>query len=88
MQAIPGVPHLYNSGEDDGGDGDGAAALNPATWMLDISTPASEDAIGVDFAAIYSKSSLARSACNQQSTSCVGNIIPYIYSMYHHTHKV
>lgn len=63
-QAIPGVPHLYGSREDNDADGEGAAALgaarNPATWMLDISTPASEDAAGADFAAIYSKSSLAR----------------------------
>ncbi|XP_047967784.1 ABC transporter G family member 39-like [Salvia hispanica] len=34
---------------------------NPATWMLDISTPAAEQQIGVDFAEIYSKSSLYQS---------------------------
>ena len=36
------------------------AALNPATWVLDISTPISEDRIGVDFADIFAKSELAR----------------------------
>lgn len=36
------------------------AALNPATWVLDISTPAAEDRIAVDFADIFAKSELAR----------------------------
>jgi hypothetical protein len=59
MQAIPGVPLLYEDGQRPEGD-QGAAARNPATWMLDISTPSSEDAIGVDFAALYRQSELAR----------------------------
>lgn len=44
-QAIPGVPKI-----EDG--------YNPATWMLDISTPAAESELGLDFADIYAKSSL------------------------------
>ena len=32
--------------------------LNPATWMLQVSTPGMESAIGVDFGQIYRDSSL------------------------------
>ena len=47
--------------EDEGGVGRlELAAINPATWVLDISTPACEDRIGVDFADIFAKSELAR----------------------------
>ncbi|KAH6796479.1 pleiotropic drug resistance 6 [Perilla frutescens var. hirtella] len=45
FEAIPGVPKIKDG-------------YNPATWMLDISTPAAESEVGVDFAEIYSKSSL------------------------------
>lgn len=45
FEAIPGVPKI-----EDG--------YNPATWMLEISTPAAESQLGVDFADIYAKSSL------------------------------
>ncbi|KAG8374150.1 hypothetical protein BUALT_Bualt11G0100900 [Buddleja alternifolia] len=45
FEAVPGVPKI-NEG------------YNPATWMLDISTPAVEGQLGVDFADIYTKSSL------------------------------
>ncbi|KAK9802906.1 hypothetical protein WJX73_004507 [Symbiochloris irregularis] len=34
--------------------------LNPATWMLEISTPGAENAIGIDFAEHYANSELNR----------------------------
>ncbi|CAI5480135.1 unnamed protein product [Closterium sp. Yama58-4] len=43
FQAIPGVPPI-------------PAGYNPATWMLDISTPAMADKLNVDFAKIFRKS--------------------------------
>ncbi|XP_073156192.1 ABC transporter G family member 34-like isoform X3 [Henckelia pumila] len=48
FEAVPGVPKIKNG-------------YNPATWMLDISTPAVETQLGVDFAEIYAKSSLYQS---------------------------
>ena len=52
-QSIPGVPALHQFGND-------ATACNPADWMLRISEPKSEDAIGVDFAEIFRRSSACR----------------------------
>lgn len=46
-QAINGVPRL--------GEG-----INPATWMLEISTPGFEKKAGIDFAEIYAQSGLYR----------------------------
>ncbi|CAI5480132.1 unnamed protein product [Closterium sp. Yama58-4] len=43
FQAIPGVPPI-------------PAGYNPATWMLDISTPAMADKLNIDFAEIFRKS--------------------------------
>ncbi|CAI5967831.1 unnamed protein product [Closterium sp. NIES-64] len=43
FQAIPGVPPIR-------------AGYNPATWMLDISTPAMAEKLNVDFAEIFRKS--------------------------------
>ncbi|KAK7244946.1 hypothetical protein RIF29_39775 [Crotalaria pallida] len=45
FEAVPGVPKIK--------DGD-----NPATWMLDISSPSVEAQLNVDFAEIYAKSTL------------------------------
>ncbi|XP_042014455.1 ABC transporter G family member 39-like [Salvia splendens] len=45
FEAIPGVPKIKDG-------------YNPATWMMDISTPAAEIELGVDFADIYTKSAL------------------------------
>ena len=72
-QGIPGVPPLVDDASAEGGAGlePGGAVRNPATWMLDISTPASEDAIGVDFAAIWQKSDLARLGPAAHSQSLV-----------------
>ena len=47
LQAIHGVPAL-------------PPGLNPATWMLDISTPAAQDRLGVDLEQAFRSSSLAR----------------------------
>lgn len=49
MQALPGVPKI-NPG------------LNPATWMLQISTPGMEKLIGIDFAEAYTSSNTFRLA--------------------------
>ncbi|XVF26439.1 hypothetical protein REPUB_Repub14bG0016500 [Reevesia pubescens] len=45
FEAVPGVPKIKDG-------------YNPATWMLEISTPAVEGQLNVDFAEIYAKSSL------------------------------
>ncbi|KAL3646852.1 ABC transporter G member 39 [Castilleja foliolosa] len=45
FEAVPGIPKIEKG-------------YNPATWMLDISTPAAEVQLGVDFADIYAESSL------------------------------
>ncbi len=49
LQAIPKVPRLMEG-------------LNPATWMLQVSTPGMESTIGVDFAEIYCGSDLYKCA--------------------------
>jgi len=36
--------------------------LNPAAWMLEITTPGMEHQLGVDFAQVYKESELARCA--------------------------
>jgi hypothetical protein len=46
-QAIPGVPKIKEG-------------QNPAAWMLDISSHTIEHEIGVDYAHIYTNSSLYR----------------------------
>lgn len=45
FEAIPGVPRIQDG-------------LNPATWMLQVSTPAMEAQIGVDFAQLFAESEL------------------------------
>ena len=45
MQSIEGVCHIKEG-------------QNPATWMLEISTPYAEEKIGKDFADIYTNSDL------------------------------
>ncbi|XP_047174890.1 ABC transporter G family member 39-like isoform X1 [Vigna umbellata] len=45
FEAIPGVPRI-NDG------------CNPATWMLEISTPSYEAQLGIDFSEIYANSTL------------------------------
>ena len=47
LQGIKGVPPLKEG-------------LNPATWMLEVSTPGAEQRTGVDFAEIYKDSDFAR----------------------------
>lgn len=62
LQAIQGVPKL-----EDG--------LNPATWMLQISTPGMESNLGVDFNEKYRNSKLYQCVAY---TSCAG---PSIHSL-------
>ncbi|GMH30162.1 hypothetical protein Nepgr_032005 [Nepenthes gracilis] len=45
FEAIPGIPKIKD-------------VHNPATWMLDITTPQAESQMGVDFAELYANSSL------------------------------
>jgi hypothetical protein len=45
FQAITGIPKI-----EDG--------YNPATWMLDISSPVVESQLNIDFAELYNQSSL------------------------------
>ncbi|PAN14215.1 hypothetical protein PAHAL_2G391800 [Panicum hallii] len=47
FEAIPGVPKITEG-------------YNPATWMLDVSSPLAEARMNVDFAEIYANSSLYR----------------------------
>ncbi|XP_073130365.1 pleiotropic drug resistance protein 2-like isoform X2 [Henckelia pumila] len=47
FQSVPGVPEIKE-------------AQNPATWMLEVSTPAMEAQLNVDFAEIYASSELYR----------------------------
>ena len=54
---MPGVPAI--EGE-----------LNPATWMLEITTPGMEDQLGVDFAQVYRESDLARSVWTRHLFIC------------------
>ena len=49
LQAVPGVPAIQGE-------------LNPAAWMLEITTPGMEHQLAVDFAQVYKESDLARSA--------------------------
>lgn len=45
LQAIPGIPRIKDG-------------YNPATWMLEISSPIVESQLSVDFADLYIKSEL------------------------------
>ena len=47
LQQIEGVPKLTEG-------------LNPATWVLQISTPGMERGIGVDFAEVFERSQTTR----------------------------
>ncbi|KAK9830255.1 hypothetical protein WJX72_010612 [[Myrmecia] bisecta] len=47
FESIPGVPKIR-------------PGINPATWMLEVTSPAMEDKLGVDFADVYSRSPLYR----------------------------
>ena len=45
LQAVPGVPKIKDG-------------YNPATWVLEISSPVIESQLDVDFAELYTKSEL------------------------------
>ncbi|XVF86433.1 hypothetical protein PTKIN_Ptkin18bG0039500 [Pterospermum kingtungense] len=61
FEAIPGVPKIKEG-------------YNPATWMLEISTPAVEGQLNVDFAEIYARSSLYQ--WNQQLIKELNTPVP------------
>ncbi|KAF5204930.1 Abc transporter g family member [Thalictrum thalictroides] len=61
FQRIEGVPHI-------------PAGYNPATWMLEITTPASEQRIGQDFAEIYRNFDQYREV--EASIECLSNPLP------------
>ena len=46
------------------------AGLNPATWMLQVSTPGMESSIGVDFGQIYRDSSLYEYVADLSTKCC------------------
>lgn len=48
MQSVDGVPRIEEG-------------LNPATWMLEVTTPGMEDKLGISFAEHYANSHLAKS---------------------------
>ncbi len=58
MQGVPGVPAIQGE-------------LNPAAWMLEITTPGMEHQLAVDFAQVYKESDLARCAshCSDSDSS-------------------
>ena len=47
LQAVPGVPPC-------------PATLNPATWMLDISTAGEEQRLGINWADVHDQSALCK----------------------------
>ena len=47
FQALDGVPRVQEG-------------INPATWMLEVSRPAEERRLGIDFAQVYADSDLFR----------------------------
>ncbi|KAI8541803.1 hypothetical protein RHMOL_Rhmol08G0090300 [Rhododendron molle] len=47
FEAIPGVPKIREN-------------YNPATWMLEVTSPSAEAQLGLNFARVYDKSSLCR----------------------------
>ncbi|KAF5193110.1 Abc transporter g family member, partial [Thalictrum thalictroides] len=61
FQRIEGIPHI-------------PAGYNPATWMLEITTPAAEQRIGQDFADIYRNSDQYREV--EASIECLSNPLP------------
>ncbi|EIE25913.1 ATP-binding cassette transporter [Coccomyxa subellipsoidea C-169] len=66
--------------QDEGGVGRlELAAINPATWVLDISTPACEDRIGVDFADIFAKSELARAVQKRIAEGARPSVLPLTF---------
>ncbi|KAL0347079.1 UNVERIFIED_CONTAM: ABC transporter G family member 39 [Sesamum calycinum] len=67
FEAIPGVPKVKDG-------------CNPATWMLDVSTPEVEVQLGVDFADTYAKSSLYQS--NQEDIKELSSPTPGFKGLY------
>ena len=49
FQSLDGVPRVQEG-------------INPATWMLEVTRPAEETRLGIDFAQVYAESGLFRQA--------------------------
>lgn len=73
LQKIPGVSPIPDG-------------YNPATWMLEVTTPAAEERIGVDFANIYVKSEQFRltnvNICNRFFIYCPFPLIELFIIMF------
>lgn len=54
VQSVDGVPRIEEG-------------LNPATWMLEVTTPGMEDKLGISFAEHYANSHLAKSVPHAQA---------------------
>jgi hypothetical protein len=65
FESIPGVPKIQEG-------------YNPATWMLDISTPAMEAQLNVDFAEIYANSDLYRYPILQNFRSQLNFVVLFL----------
>lgn len=50
---------------------------NPATWMLEVTTLAQEDALGVNFAEVYMNSDLYRYVQSQNDVSVFSVILSH-----------
>ncbi|KAG6529694.1 hypothetical protein ZIOFF_011907 [Zingiber officinale] len=72
FEAIPGVPMIIDG-------------QNPATWMLNVTSPAMEYKLGIDFGTIYRNSSLHNTAYCGKGASLpyaiaqVAIEIPYVW---------
>ncbi|KAG6529924.1 hypothetical protein ZIOFF_012141 [Zingiber officinale] len=64
FEAIPGVPKI-------------AESVNPAIWMLEISTSQAEANLNIDFADIYANSTLYHNAINVQPVVAVERTVFY-----------
>lgn len=68
FQAVPGVTKIKDK-------------YNPATWMLEASSIAVEQRLGIDFAEVYRKSSLAQYvSCRPLNTFIFSIIVNDIWS--------
>lgn len=54
VQSVDGVPRIEEG-------------LNPATWMLEVTTPGMEDKLGISFAEQYANSHLAKSVTHSRA---------------------
>ena len=58
------------------------ATLNPATWMLDISTAGEEERMGINWADIYDKSPLCKWVHVAAHEASCAHVLPSISSTF------